>query len=146
MRNICVFGDPSSSSRLRGCEKSLRHPESAKRDEGSQNTKSLQFREPSPSTWLRMTDFFTTSQDDERAGFRRARRSSETSPLPAAGRSACQRNESDLISEKIQRNCVPFDDVPSNTIASPARRPVMAFIALLPGPTHVPRHVSVFGS
>src|ERR1051326_378719 len=41
-----------------------RHPESAERDEGSQNTKSLQFRDPSRSTRLRMTDFFTTSQDD----------------------------------------------------------------------------------
>ena len=42
---------------LRGCEKKiLRHPESAKRDEGSQNTTSLQFRDPSPSARLRMTD------------------------------------------------------------------------------------------
>src|SRR5436190_20806562 len=32
-----------------------RHPESAKRDEGSQHAKSLQFRDPSPSARLRMT-------------------------------------------------------------------------------------------
>src|ERR1051326_1837046 len=51
---------------LRGCEKILRHPESAKRDEGSQNTTSLQFRDPSPSTRLRMTDFFTTSESAKR--------------------------------------------------------------------------------
>src|ERR1051326_9263552 len=59
MRNVCVVRDPSASVRLRGCEKILRHPESAKRDEGSQNAKSLQFRDPSPSTRLRMTDFFS---------------------------------------------------------------------------------------
>src|SRR5204862_4616156 len=44
--------------------KNLRHPESAKRDEGSQNTKILQFRDPSPSARLRMTGFFTAAQDD----------------------------------------------------------------------------------
>jgi hypothetical protein len=32
-----------------------RHPESAKRDEGSQVAKCLQFRDPSPSSRLRMT-------------------------------------------------------------------------------------------
>src|ERR1044071_52922 len=51
---------------LRGCEKILRHPESAKRDEGSQNTTSLQFRDPSPSTRLRMTGFFTASESAKR--------------------------------------------------------------------------------
>jgi NADPH-dependent glutamate synthase beta subunit-like oxidoreductase/NAD(P)H-flavin reductase len=55
-------------SREDGEESPLRHPESAKRDEGSQNTTSLQFGDPSPSTRLRMTG--TTPeliQDDDAA-------------------------------------------------------------------------------
>jgi len=44
---------------LRGREEIPVILKSAKRDEGSQNTKSLQFRDPSPSTRLRMTGFFS---------------------------------------------------------------------------------------
>ncbi|PYQ30127.1 MAG: hypothetical protein DMF56_10430 [Acidobacteria bacterium] len=57
---------------LSGREEIPRHPESAKRDEGSQNTKSLQFRDPSPSARLRMTGIFsqplsgTSAPDAER--------------------------------------------------------------------------------